>query len=202
MAGAGDRRPKYREAWGEWRPDWQVRRLSGSVPVTSASPWPTPSGTTMSSAISQSGQHDDARLRPLARFLRGTSISGRVKDRDINLAGHANRSARCARSPFKVKAGRRRPSQRDVQRLRVPIQSQEGKSVMQPRNPASYPPLRREAWRWPWWLSRPAPARADRQRMQRSLLKPNRSRRSISTPARPCTPDTQPADAWLSCRAN
>jgi hypothetical protein len=79
-----------------------------SVPPTSASPAPTPSATTMPSAISRSDQHDCARLRPLARSVTGTPISGRVKDRDINLAGDANRSAHHARRSFKAKAGSRR----------------------------------------------------------------------------------------------
>ena len=72
MASARDGWPQYRAAaWGEWRPVRQVRRLSGSVPVTSASPSPTPSATTMSSAISKSDQHDYARLRAAGAFLTG-----------------------------------------------------------------------------------------------------------------------------------
>src|SRR5712675_450838 len=89
--------PQYWAAWGEWRPAWQLRRPGGSVPATSASPAPTPTVTTPSSAISQSDQHDYARLRAAGTFLTGTPISGRVKDRGINLAGDANRFAHCAR---------------------------------------------------------------------------------------------------------
>jgi hypothetical protein len=113
MASASDGWLQYWAAWGEWRPVWQVRRPGGSVPAISASPSPTPSATPTSSAIPQSDQHDYARLRAAGTFLTGP-ISGRVKDRDINLAGDANRSAHRARSPFKAKAGSRRRHHKEM----------------------------------------------------------------------------------------
>ena len=106
MASVRDGWPQYWAAWGEWRPVWQVRRPGGSVPATSASPSPTPSATTPSSAISQSDQHDYARLRAAGTFLTGPPINDRVRDRGLDLANEANRSAHCARSPFKAKAGK------------------------------------------------------------------------------------------------
>jgi hypothetical protein len=112
---ASDIRPKYRVAWGSGERAGRSGGPGGSVPVTSASPAPTPSAMRMPSAICRSDQHDCARLRPLAQSVTGTPISDRVKDRDINLAGDANRSAHRARRSFKAKAGsRRRPSQGDV----------------------------------------------------------------------------------------
>ena len=94
----------------------------GSVPAASASPAPTPSATTMPSAISRSDQHDCARLRPLARSVTGTPISGRVKDRDLNLAGDANLSAHRARRSFKAKAGSRQAHHKEMS-LVVPRQA-------------------------------------------------------------------------------
>ena len=106
MASVRDGWPQYWAAWGDPRPVWQVRRPGGSGPATSASPSPTPSATPTSSAISQSDQHDYARLRAAGTFLTGPPINDRVKDRGLNLANEANRSAHCARSPFKAKAGK------------------------------------------------------------------------------------------------
>ena len=93
MASAsGDGRSTARPR-GERRPVRQVRRPGGSVPATSASPAPAPAPSAPA----------------------GDPVSGRVKDRGINLAGDANRSAHRARRSFKAKAGsRRRPSQGDV----------------------------------------------------------------------------------------
>jgi len=112
---ANDIRPKYWSAWGGREQTGKSGAPGGSDSAASASPTPTPSATTISSAITRSDQHDCARLRRLARSVTGTPIGGRVKDRDINLAGDANRSAHRARRSFKAKAGSRRdPSQKDV----------------------------------------------------------------------------------------
>jgi len=71
MARTSDGGPKYRAAWDEWRPVWQVRRPSGQSRLLSASPSPTPSATTTSSAISQSDLHDYARLQAAGLNLFG-----------------------------------------------------------------------------------------------------------------------------------
>jgi hypothetical protein len=105
---ASDIWPKYRAAWGSGDRAGQSGGPGGSIPATPASAAPTPSATTMPSAISRFDRHDCARLRPPSRSRTGTPVSGRVKDRDIKLAGDANRSAHRARRSFKAKAGSRR----------------------------------------------------------------------------------------------
>jgi hypothetical protein len=50
----------------------------------------------------------------------GDPVSGRVKDRDINLAGDANRSAHRARRSFKANAGSRAaPHHREMSSARA-----------------------------------------------------------------------------------
>jgi hypothetical protein len=75
---ASDIWPKYWVAWGSGDRSGTSGGPGGSIPVTSASPAPTPSAMRMPSAIPQSDRHDCARLRSLARPLTGTPISGRV----------------------------------------------------------------------------------------------------------------------------
>jgi hypothetical protein len=126
---ASDIRPKYRVAWGSGERAGKSGGPGGSVPVTSASPAPTPSAMRMPSAICRSDQHDCARLRPLARSLTDTPISGRVKDRDINLGGDANRSAHRARRSFKAKAGSRQAHHKEMS-LVVPRQARAARALI------------------------------------------------------------------------
>jgi hypothetical protein len=100
--------PQYWAAWG---------RVETGL-ASQAAQRVSPSYFRLASADAQ--RYDDvignSPVRP-ARFARaarwhvltGTPISGRVKDRDINLADDVNRSAHRGRSPFKAKARSCRP---------------------------------------------------------------------------------------------
>jgi hypothetical protein len=108
MASAGDGWPKYRAAWG------RVETGLANQAAQRVSPSyfrPAPAGAQRCDDVIGNSPVRPARFARAARrhVLTGTPISGRVKDRDVNLAVDVNRSAHRARSPFKAKAGSSRP---------------------------------------------------------------------------------------------